>query len=577
MKLTYTYDDLNRLILQQMVYNSGNAVVQYRYTLGKNGERTHIEEKGPDGTIETDYKYDKANRLVKETIQTSTGKTTYEYSYDKVGNRTSKEADGVKTVYTYDSRNRLATEKTGDNTVTYHYDANGNLLKQSAGTDTIYTYDVYNRLTAYQQGDKKESYTYDAEGVRRSKTSGGETTYFVSDTSGSLSQTLAETDGKGKVKAEYTRAGNLTAQVREGKVSYYLYDGHGDVRGLLNTEGRVTDTYRYNAYGELIAQTGNTENHYLYTGEYYDAASNLYYLRARYMNPSTGNFLTMDTYEGSIYDPDTLHKYMYANGNPVTYSDPSGNMFDLSSSTLAAGIQGIMNNIVQISYRGVISGLINMTLTAVMGGSWEDAKSSFLAGFIMGAGISAVRYFVVGAEIVSLARFYVLAASANFIFSTTITIFAITQGYSNLAVMFGVMSVLSIAQWCWAYGNYLLIDVYGNNGGATIECNPSSEGQTTKQIINGLKDAPVEYKENPKTGVMEPYMKQYQLNDDYKVILRRDFGDFSHGDLDHWNLEIQTVKGGNIKYDLHLHVGDDGNLLPFTEDDIYIPKKSPFN
>ena len=87
---------------------------------------------------------------------------------------------------------------------------------------------------------------------------------------------------------------------------------------MLNEAGRITDTYRYNAYGELMEQTGDTENHYLYTGEYYDGTSNLYYLRARYMNPSTGTFISMDTYEGSIYDPDTLHKYLYANGNPVT-------------------------------------------------------------------------------------------------------------------------------------------------------------------------------------------------------------------------------------------------------------------
>ncbi len=257
------------------------------------------------------------------------------------------------------------------------------------------------------------------------------------------------------------------------RVFYYLYDGHGDVRALLNEAGRITDKYRYNAYGELIEKTGDTENHYLYTREYYDGTSNLYYLRARYMNPATGNFLTMDTYEGSIYDPDTLHKYMYANGNPVTYSDPSGNMFDFSSTAMGMGIQNVLNNAVQISYRGLMCGLINMTLTAVMGGSWEQAKSSFVTGFILGAGISVVRYFAVGAELVTLARFYVLSASANFIFSATMTVFAVTKGYSNLAVTFGVMVILSIAEWCWAYGNYLLIDVYGNNGSATIECNPS--------------------------------------------------------------------------------------------------------
>ena len=49
------------------------------------------------------------------------------------------------------------------------------------------------------------------------------------------------------------------------------------------------------------------------------------------MNPSTGTFTTMDTYQGSIFDPVSLHKYLYANANPVTYSDPTGNFADAKS------------------------------------------------------------------------------------------------------------------------------------------------------------------------------------------------------------------------------------------------------
>ena len=44
------------------------------------------------------------------------------------------------------------------------------------------------------------------------------------------------------------------------------------------------------------------------------------------MNPATGTFITQDTYSGTIFDPTSLHKYLYANANPVMYTDPSGYM-----------------------------------------------------------------------------------------------------------------------------------------------------------------------------------------------------------------------------------------------------------
>ena len=98
-----------------------------------------------------------------------------------------------------------------------------------------------------------------------------------------------------------------------------------------------------------------------------------------------------------------------------------------------------------------------------------------------------------------------------------------------------------------------------------------------KKIIDGLKDADMIYKLNPVTNEMEPYMKQYQLNETYKVLLRKDWGGFNDHDIngDHWNLEIQTT-GGRTVYDLHVYLDENGELIPFTDDNIYIPKKSPF-
>jgi len=80
----------------------------------------------------------------------------------------------------------------------------------------------------------------------------------------------------------------------------------------------------YDAYGNLLKKEGGTENDFLYTGEQYNANTDLYYLRARYMNPFTGTFISIDSYQGSDYDPVSLHKYLYVVANLVMYVDPTG-------------------------------------------------------------------------------------------------------------------------------------------------------------------------------------------------------------------------------------------------------------
>ncbi len=66
------------------------------------------------------------------------------------------------------------------------------------------------------------------------------------------------------------------------------------------------------------------ETPYGFTGEVTDATGNIY-LRARYYNPNDGRFLSRDTWAGDVNNPLSLNRWMYVEGNPVNYVDPSGN------------------------------------------------------------------------------------------------------------------------------------------------------------------------------------------------------------------------------------------------------------
>jgi len=78
-------------------------------------------------------------------------------------------------------------------------------------------------------------------------------------------------------------------------------------------------------FGSQIFNQGTTQNVYRYTGQQSDADSSMYYLRARYYEPSTGRFITQDSYKGDPKVPSTLNLYVYCKNNPLKYTDPSGN------------------------------------------------------------------------------------------------------------------------------------------------------------------------------------------------------------------------------------------------------------
>ena len=219
-----------------------------------------------------EYSYDSLYRLTSETITEGEKVTVYTYAYDNVSNRILKTENGAATEYVYNALNQLVS----DSETTYEYDLNGNLIRViGTANSALYEYNAENKLVkaTVQNGVlvTEESYTYDYEGNRTSKTthrSDGVTEYvkYLNDNS-SLTNVLAEIDSEGSVQAYYTIGADLISQERDGKKSYYVYDGHGSVVGLANESGVVTDTYSYDAFGNLLKSTGSTKNCYRYCGD----------------------------------------------------------------------------------------------------------------------------------------------------------------------------------------------------------------------------------------------------------------------------------------------------------------------
>jgi RHS repeat-associated protein len=320
------------------------------------------------------YTYDTLNRLTKEAIiDPVDGNRTIEYVYDVVGNRTSRN-DSVEglTTYAYDNNDRLLTETKAGFTTTYVYDRNGNLVSEQSPTKTVvYDWDSENHLmgaiTSDATGTHQVQYLYDENGIRVASIRDGVEVRYLVDENQPYAQVIEEYSSTTGTIASYVYGNELVSQIRGSTTSYYLNDGHSGVRLLTDSAGEVTDSYTFDAYGEVIQKTGNTTNDYLYRGEQLDSSVGMQYLRARYYDQNTGRFVSTDPFEGVQEVPISRHRYNYGNDNPIKYLDPSGNMSitEISTTLAIIGILSTVTQSIRNSFVLALSGQKEITWTGM--------------------------------------------------------------------------------------------------------------------------------------------------------------------------------------------------------------------
>ncbi|MDX9702393.1 MAG: RHS repeat-associated core domain-containing protein [Candidatus Auribacterota bacterium] len=226
-----------------------------------------------------------------------------------------------------------------DSDVCYTYDANGNLGFKSVndGQSYFYLWDSLDRLKAiyYYNEDEQEihrvEYTYNGDGEKIFEIRDGVRTGYLYD----AGRLIAEYNASGKVFAQYIHGSGLGGDVgsllfaqkligsgeeTSVETSYYFHNWRGDVVAVTDESGNPLDTYRYSAFGEVIEQSGASDNDILFSSKRYHGATALSYFGARYYDASIGRFISRDPL-GFVDGP---NQYIYCANNPVNFIDPFG-------------------------------------------------------------------------------------------------------------------------------------------------------------------------------------------------------------------------------------------------------------
>lgn len=220
------------------------------------------------------------------------------------------------------------------------------------GAPTQYTYDATGKTTARPQGTDTETLGWNTEGQLDSATvpdgTTTDTTDYLYDASGNLlirrnasGETILYLDGITEVHLKqtgtsttswaqrtYTLGGTAVAvrtnQPGQPALTWLAGDQHGTSTLAVDNDGQAT-TKRYTTpFGApRTGGTGTWPDDKGFLGKPQDDTTGLTHVGAREYDTTTGRFISLDPLLTTT-DPQSLNGYTYADNNPVTLSDPSG-------------------------------------------------------------------------------------------------------------------------------------------------------------------------------------------------------------------------------------------------------------
>ncbi len=315
------YDFANRLT---NISTRNGSIQNTSFEYDKENNKTKIIRNN-NPALSEQFTYDNGYRLTnyKRGVIGGTITQNNNYAYDAVGNRLSTNINGSSSAYNINNLNQISSisgaqniaftyDSRGNTTYdgTFHkkYDSENRLIKDSASPANViaYTYDAINRRVIKSLNGIALKYTYSG---------------------------LAQIEERSAANillnsTVFTNFLSPVANDKNGGRFFYHANELNSVEAISNTNGNITELYRYDAFGKQnrFDSAGNlmtasiAGNRFGFTGQEYDSAtaSNRFFFRN--YSPATGVFAQRDLIEYQ----DGMGMYQYVGNNPANGVDILG-------------------------------------------------------------------------------------------------------------------------------------------------------------------------------------------------------------------------------------------------------------
>ncbi|HEX8868155.1 MAG TPA: RHS repeat-associated core domain-containing protein, partial [Lentzea sp.] len=381
--LSYDYDDQTRLVTGvnlSAVRADSPQLDDLRYSYDPAGNRVrtvNTQGHGPKAPVRTEcYDYDKLNRLTDAWTATDNcaaapsqevvgGPNPYwtSWSFTPGGQRAAEvqHAKTGDTVTTYEY-NQAKTSRTNAHSVksastkrsavagapglaaktvdeSYGYDDFGNTVSRPGptGRQTL-NWDEQNRLASVQAGAATTQFVYDADGNQLLRKDPDSSTLYLP------TQELRYDSATQKlIGTRYYKFNDVQVAMRIGNAdpTYSVSDPHSTATVAVSSGQFAVTRREFDPYGKQIG-TGQGEwpDDHGFLNAPVNPGIGLVDVGARKYDPQLGRFISVDP-KMDTGNPQQLNAYTYANDNPVTFSDPSGEFFGLILGLIISRIKAL--------------------------------------------------------------------------------------------------------------------------------------------------------------------------------------------------------------------------------------------